>query len=383
MKTRFITLITGITLSSLAMGCAHNTDRAPTMVSYEQAKEAEEASLIRERSPDLFNAAEVEYTTAIKSERDKEDEAVAHHSQVAVLLWRTAEARSHTLDAEARVATADRRLATAEASLANAKAERDEEMLALARLEKLIQLQEQMDSASKAMATQKQNEKAKAATNTAMLAAMAALKDAEAVQASVFAPAPYLRAQQTLAVATATLKEGDLAGAEKLSVNATASATQAKQIATPKFEADRARRTYEGRLKGLFDAVKATGDTRRVSDRGVTVTLRGVFESGETFVAPISKASLEKLAGLASTYAEFAVIVEAHTDNRGGTTANLTLGKSRSDAVLAYLVEKGVNPSRITSLGKGSSEPIADNRSKDGRAINRRVEITFVQPPAP
>jgi outer membrane protein OmpA-like peptidoglycan-associated protein len=113
------------------------------------------------------------------------------------------------------------------------------------------------------------------------------------------------------------------------------------------------------------------------------VTLRGVFESGETFVAPISKASLEKLAGLASTYAEFAVIVEAHTDNRGGTTANLTLGKSRSDAVLAYLVEKGVNPSRITSLGKGSSEPIADNRSKDGRAINRRVEITFVQPPAP
>jgi len=380
-RPQFIALITALTVS-LALGCAHNPDRAPAMVSYEMAKEAEEAETIRERNPELYNAAEVEYTTAVKSERAKEDEAVAHHSEVAILLWRTAEARSHTIDAEARLATAGRRFITAEAALASAQAERDEEVLAIARLEKLIQLQEQMDSAAKAMATQKQNEKAKAATNAAMLAAMAALKDAEAVQASVFAPAPYSRAQEMLAVATVSLKNGDLAGAEKLSADAAAAAINAKQLAAPKFEADRAHRTYEARLKGLFEGAKTSGGDRRVSDRGVTVTLRSVFESGEIFVAPISKASLEKLAELASNYSEFAVIVEAHTDNRGGTTANLTLSQSRANAVLTFLVEKGVSPTRITSIGKGPAEPIADNRSRDGRAVNRRVEITFVQPPA-
>ncbi len=382
MISRSTALIRGLTLS-LAVSCAHNPDRAPAMASYEEAKEAEGAEIIRERSLDLYKLAEVEYTTAIKAERAKDDEAVAHHSGVAVLLWRTAEARSHTIDAEARLATAGRRFAAAEVALASVQAQRDEEVLALARVEKLIQLQEMMDSATRTISTQKQNEKAKTAANSAMLAAMSALKDAEAVQASVFAAAPYVRAQDMLAVATAALSKGDLAGAEKLAADATTAATEAKQLAAPGFEADRAHRTYEARLKGLFEGTRTTGGDRWLTERGVTVTLRSVFESGEVFVAPIAKASIEKLAGLAVDYGEFSVIVEAHTDNRGRTTANLALSQARADAVLTFLVRKGVSPSRITSIGKGSAEPIADNRSEDGRAVNRRVELTFVQPPAP
>lgn len=366
-----------------AASCASQTERAPSMVHYEEALAAEESAIVRERSPDLYNAAEIEHTDAIKAERAKEREAVAHHSQVALLLWRTAEARSYAIDAKERQAMAERRFALAEASLAKATAERDEEALAIARLEKIISLQREMAAAANAMAAQKQNEKAKATTNAAMLAAMVALKEAEAVQASVFAPEPFARAQETIALATASLNGGDLTGAEKHAVAATTAAGEAKRVATPKFEADHARRTHEARARNLFEDVNAVGGERRISERGVVVTLRSVFESGEIFVSPISKAALEKIAALAAKYGEFALIVEAHTDNRGGTTANLTLSQSRADAVLTFLTQHGVPPTRITAVGKGPTEPVADNRSKDGRAANRRVEITFVQPKAP
>ncbi|MCA9656761.1 MAG: OmpA family protein [Myxococcales bacterium] len=380
MKTPSLVLSAGLLLAIVA-GCAHQADRAPAMVRYEASQEAQESEIIRERNPELYNAAEVEHANAIKAERAEEYEATAHHAEVAVLLWRTAEARSHTVDAEARQATAERRYAAGEAALEAARAERDEETLAIARLQEIIKLQKEMDAAAKAMAAHKQSEKVKAATNAAMLAAMAALKDAEAVQASVFAAEAFAKAQNALTLATATLQAGDLGAAQKHAEVATAAATEAKQSAGPKFEADRARRSHEARAKRLFEEVKQTGGERRVSERGVEVTLRSVFEPGEIFVAPIARSSLEKVAELAKSYGEFAIIIEAHTDSRGGTTANLTLSQSRADAVLSFLTKNGVSPSRITAIGKGSAEPIADNRSQDGRAANRRVEITFVQPP--
>jgi outer membrane protein OmpA-like peptidoglycan-associated protein len=69
--------------------------------------------------------------------------------------------------------------------------------------------------------------------------------------------------------------------------------------------------------------------------------------------------------------------IEGHTDSQGSNALNLKLSNSRSKAVLDYLVSKGIDASRLTSKGFGEDNPIASNRTRRGRAQNRRVEINL------
>jgi len=73
------------------------------------------------------------------------------------------------------------------------------------------------------------------------------------------------------------------------------------------------------------------------------------------------------------------VRVEGHTDNRGGKEKNLTLSQARAQAVMDYLVKKGVAASRLASDGFGDTKPIAPNLTARGRELNRRVEFVIVE----
>ena len=72
------------------------------------------------------------------------------------------------------------------------------------------------------------------------------------------------------------------------------------------------------------------------------------------------------------------IIAIGHTDSIGSDAYNLKLSVRRAEAVKAYLVSKGIEPNRIYTEGKGKAQPIADNRTAEGRAKNRRVEIEVV-----
>lgn len=72
------------------------------------------------------------------------------------------------------------------------------------------------------------------------------------------------------------------------------------------------------------------------------------------------------------------IIVVGHTDNVGAAAANQRLSLQRAEAVKKYLVSKGIEPNRIYTEGKGPTQPVADNRTAEGRAKNRRVEIEVV-----
>lgn len=69
------------------------------------------------------------------------------------------------------------------------------------------------------------------------------------------------------------------------------------------------------------------------------------------------------------------VIVGGHTDNVGAPEANQKLSEERARAVVAALVQRGIAASRLEARGFGQTAPIADNRTEDGRAKNRRVEL--------
>ena len=68
-------------------------------------------------------------------------------------------------------------------------------------------------------------------------------------------------------------------------------------------------------------------------------------------------------------------LIEGHTDAQGADAFNLRLSKRRADAVMKYLIDNGVPSSRLTSEGFGETQPVADNNTAEGRALNRRVVL--------
>lgn len=102
------------------------------------------------------------------------------------------------------------------------------------------------------------------------------------------------------------------------------------------------------------------------------------FETGRAEINPDGGAYLTKLAGVLKKYPENRISVSGHTDSVGSAETNRVLSQQRSDSVRGYLLAQGV-PSRciLGSVGYGSEHPVADNGTVEGRAQNRRVELSL------
>jgi outer membrane protein OmpA-like peptidoglycan-associated protein len=75
---------------------------------------------------------------------------------------------------------------------------------------------------------------------------------------------------------------------------------------------------------------------------------------------------------------EIKILISGHTDNVGNAAYNLDLSGKRVKSVAAYLQSKGIDSSRLKSQGFGSTKPIADNKTEEGKQMNRRVEVTIL-----
>jgi outer membrane protein OmpA-like peptidoglycan-associated protein len=119
-------------------------------------------------------------------------------------------------------------------------------------------------------------------------------------------------------------------------------------------------------------------------DRGTVITLAGgvLFATNKAALLPGAEQSLEQVAQAISTDNTKRLLVEGHTDSRGSDAKNKSLSKARAESVAKFLKSHGVAPERITTEGLGSSQPIADNATVEGRATNRRVEIV-IEPDQP
>jgi chemotaxis protein MotB len=151
--------------------------------------------------------------------------------------------------------------------------------------------------------------------------------------------------------------------------SATQAAQNAAEIATLKQElaADRAH------ISRLQDAIK------------YTVNSDLLFRSGSWEMSPQGQEVIAKLAPKLAPFQQTKIVVNGYTDNapvgpalqRQGIPSNEVLSQKRAEAVMQYLISQGVRPDMISARGFGEADPIASNATAQGRAQNRRVEVTL------
>lgn len=114
-------------------------------------------------------------------------------------------------------------------------------------------------------------------------------------------------------------------------------------------------------------------------ETGNTIVLNNVFfPTDEYSLETESEVELKKLAEFLKKNEGIRILLGGHTDNVGGEQHNKTLSENRAKAVYDYLVKEGIDASRMDYKGFGSSQPIASNDTKEGRAKNRRTEFTII-----
>lgn len=107
-----------------------------------------------------------------------------------------------------------------------------------------------------------------------------------------------------------------------------------------------------------------------------SVALTGVlFDTAQASIKAESLPLLNEVLALLRNDKSLHLTVEGHTDNVGNAKTNLDLSRRRAEAIVGFLVNGGVAPQRVKAVGRGDTIPVADNRTEDGRARNRRVEL--------
>jgi outer membrane protein OmpA-like peptidoglycan-associated protein len=103
------------------------------------------------------------------------------------------------------------------------------------------------------------------------------------------------------------------------------------------------------------------------------------FASNSNRIAVSSLAAIDEVVAILQNNRDLKLEIGGHTDNKGKPAANLLLSQKRADAVKQYLVQKGIDGSRIKATGYGHQKPLFDNNSEEGKAKNRRVELKLSQ----
>jgi len=152
-----------------------------------------------------------------------------------------------------------------------------------------------------------------------------------------------------------------------------ASAAQATQSATEIAALKKEMDAGKVRVSRLQNAIK------------YTVNSDLLFRSGSWEMSPQGQELIARLAPQLAPFQQAKLVVNGYTDNapigqalqRQGVTSNEVLSQKRAEAVMQYLISHGVKPDLISARGHGEADPIASNKTAEGRAQNRRVEVTL------
>jgi outer membrane protein OmpA-like peptidoglycan-associated protein len=117
-----------------------------------------------------------------------------------------------------------------------------------------------------------------------------------------------------------------------------------------------------------------------VTDNEIFILQQVQFDTDKSTIKSVSDALLDEVAGVLKDHGEINKIeVQGHTDDRGGKAHNKKLSQDRADAVKTALVKRGIDAARLTAMGYGQDVPVAENKTPEGRAKNRRVQFKILE----
>lgn len=163
------------------------------------------------------------------------------------------------------------------------------------------------------------------------------------------------------------------------------------------YKLDSAGRAFQEKWKDLGNAINIRLDTfnLKLPEKGVEIRLldwinnkktpvnentwfnfdRILFVSGSSKINEVSNEQLENITRIMKAIPSVEFKIGGYTDNTGNPQENLKLSQERADAVRNALIERGIDPSRLTAEGYGDQHPVGDNNTEQGRELNRRVAI--------
>ena len=181
-------------------------------------------------------------------------------------------------------------------------------------------------------------------------------------------------ARRRAVLGLATEQKEAVAAAARAEAAAAAEAAKLREAAAAEEGAMQARQAARADLVARLNRVLPT----RESERGIVAEIAGVqFSVGAASLSADAKVALARFAGIVGIYPAMKFRIEGHTDNTGSEATNRALSLGRANSVRDYLVQQGVEKERISVVGLGPDQPVADNSTSQGRARNRRVEIVL------
>jgi outer membrane protein OmpA-like peptidoglycan-associated protein len=368
---------------TLWLGACATPPKPQSLSAYEALQHDANMEETRRRFPDLVASAEQFGQKADKDWQSNDLDDSSKAAMMAEIKLRTALARNDQERAKAQLSALTTDQAHADEALASVKKD-------LASVNEQVRLMAQASEDKQRLTQQiaaEQDEKQKLtqqlATEQKLAAAQLALRTAETVEASRYAPAEYGAATNMLAKAESEVKQNAWGMAQASLEVARAQAEKATAIAKPMYE--QAAQTTQNKMRDealARDASALPGVSVRIERRGelqrLVIAIQELFARSQTTLQPGKDDALEPIARLVIKYPSYPVQIVGHTDNRGKPGELIALSQARAQSVFSSLVARGVEARRLMVSGQGPNEPIADNRIGAGRAKNARIEVVFL-----
>lgn len=141
--------------------------------------------------------------------------------------------------------------------------------------------------------------------------------------------------------------------------------------------------TIGNRLDKQARELAVLTETRRTED-GIVTTLKNslLFDTGKADLKPLAAENIQKITDIVKKYPENHIVVVGYTDDQGTEESNQKLSERRAQAVRLTMVTQGFPASAVEAVGQGESNPVASNKTAEGRAKNRRVELLISADPS-
>jgi flagellar motor protein MotB len=345
----------GVLGAAMVAGCATSTPREllDARYAYQRASSGPAAQY----SPDALAEAREALNDANRSfERERDSERTRTLAYVALRKAQIAESLARALVAEQERQQAEQQLAMAQSSESE-------------------HMRQQLDKARSELA-EAQRLRAEAEQHEAQLAQQqqqAAQQQQQAAQQQ----AAQEQAEQARREEEARQAQLNEAQARMDQLN-----SQLEQERQARLQAEQRAAQAEAEARAQAEVANDLRNIRQLKvteePRGLVLTLSGsvLFRSGSADLLPSARRRLNEVAE-ALKKTQSPLVIEGHTDSQGPAELNEELSYNRAEAVRDYLADRGVDSSRIRTEGRGESEPVASNKSPEGRANNRRVEIVI------